>query len=414
MRTTVNQDRILTSIEDYAAIGATDGGGVTRLALSDDDRRVRERFADDVSDAGLMLRVDDFGNMVARRQGSGNLAPIQIGSHLDTVLRGGRFDGALGVLGGLEVIRALNDAGATIRHSIELINWTNEEGVRFEPAMMGSGVACGVFDHSWACDRSDRSDARLGDELRRIGYDGERDNRPQPGAAYLELHVEQGPVLDDANTPIGIVEGIVGITWINVRIAGQADHAGPSPMALRHDALAAAADIILLVEWLASNSGPPVVGTVGRLDLEPNTINTIPGKVEMSVDFRHPDADGLERLVDQLTESADEIARRRGVDIDLERFWTSPPTAFDERIVEAVTQAADAVGTQSRRLWSGAGHDAKYAAELTPTGMIFVRSRGGLSHCEQEFSDPDDIVAGVATLLRTVVALDASLDPNIT
>jgi N-carbamoyl-L-amino-acid hydrolase len=221
-------------------------------------------------------------------------------------------------------------------------------------------------------------------------------------------------VLDDAKTPIGIVEGIVGITWINVRITGQADHAGPSPMALRHDALAAAADIILLVERLASNSGPPVVGTVGRLDLEPNIINTIPGKVEMSVDFRHPDADGLERLVDQLTESADEIARRRGVDIDLERFWTSPPTAFDERIVEAVTQAADAVGTQSRRLWSGAGHDAKYAAELTPTGMIFVRSRGGLSHCEQEFSDPDDIVAGVATLLRTVVALDASLDPNIT
>lgn len=414
MPASVNRERLLKTIDDYARIGATDSGGVTRLALSEDDGRARERFAGDVTGAGLELSADDFGNMVARREGSEILAPIQIGSHLDTVRRGGRFDGALGVLGGLEVIRAFNDAGITTRHPVDLINWTNEEGVRFEPAMMGSGVACGVFDREWACDRTDRDGVRLGDELRRIGFQGERNNRPPTGAAYLELHIEQGPVLDDADIPVGIVEGIVGITWINVRILGQADHAGPSPMALRRDALAAAAEIILVVEHLASESGPPVVGTVGRFDLEPNIINTIPSQVEMSVDFRHRDAEGLKRLVDRLIESADEIETRRGVDIQLERFWTSPPTAFDARIVDAVALAADAVGAQSRRLWSGAGHDAKYAAEMTSTGMIFVRSRGGLSHCEQEFSESDDIIAGVATLLQTVVALDASLDPIIT
>lgn len=412
MPVSVKQDRLIRSIEAYARIGATAGGGVTRLALSDEDRRVREQFAEDMKGAGLEARVDDFGNMVGRRAGSVHLAPIQIGSHLDTVRAGGRFDGALGVLGGLEVVRALDDAGIITRHPLGLVNWTNEEGVRFEPAMMGSGVAYGVFDREWACDRTDRNGIRLGDELGRIGFDGGRENRLQPGAAYLELHVEQGPALDDAGIAVGVVAGIVGITWINVRVQGQADHAGPSPMTLRHDALAAAAEIIGTVERLALESGPPVVGTVGRLDLEPNIINTIPGKIEMSVDFRHRDAGGLEQLVTQFANAADEIAARRGVDVQLDRFWTSAPTAFDGRVVDAVAQAADITGAQSQRLWSGAGHDAKYAADAGPAGMIFVRSRAGLSHCEEELSEPDDIVAGVATLLQTVIALDASMDSN--
>lgn len=409
MSPSINTSRLLQSLDDYAAIGATDQGGVTRLTLTDEDRLVRDRFREEVEAIGLDLRVDDFGNMIATRNDLQDREPIQIGSHLDTVKRGGRFDGALGVLGGLEVIRTLLDAGVQLRHPLELINWTNEEGVRFEPAMMGSGVAYGVFDLAWANDRRDRVGLRLGDELERIGYRGDMSNRVRPGAAYLELHVEQGPVLDDEEVSVGIVEGILGITWINVRLSGQADHAGPSPMSLRRDALAAAAEIISMVESLVISQGPPAVGTVGRLSLQPNLINVIPGDVECSVDLRHQHPDDLESLVEHFTERASAIAERRDVGIELDRFWTSESTQFDADIISAIEAAAKQKAPSSRRLWSGAGHDAKYAADAGPAGMIFVRSIGGLSHCETEFSQPEDVVAGVETLLETVLCVDKSL-----
>ena len=229
-----------------------------------------------------------------------------------------------------------------------------------------------------------------------------------PGAAYLELHVEQGPVLDDAGIAVGIVEGILGITWINIVIEGQADHAGPSPMPLRRDALAAAAEVISTVETLAIEAGPPVVGTVGRLVPDPGLINVVPGRVEMSVDLRHQTHEQLETLVAEFTTRAEAIAQRRGVGISLDRFWTSGATRFDSRIVACVASAAERSSPTTMYLWSGAGHDAKYAADAGPAGMIFVRSRGGLSHCEEEHSDADDIVAGVATLLEAVLDLDAS------
>jgi len=407
-RPTVDRERLLHTIAEYASIGATANGGVTRLALSQEDRAARDRFADDVAAAGMGLRVDDIGNMVARRAGAEDLPPIQIGSHLDSVRRGGRLDGALGVIGGLEVVRALQEAGRTTRHPVELINWTNEEGVRFEPAMLGSGVACGVFDRSWAIDRIDRDGVRLGDALDGIGYRGEEANRPAPGTAYLELHIEQGPVLDDAGIAVGVVEGILGITWMNLVIEGQADHAGPSPMTLRRDALAAAAEIIGMVEALAIDSGPPVVGTVGRLAPDPGMVNVVPGRVEMSVDLRHRTHDGLETLVSEFASRAHAIADRRRVGLTIDRFWTSEPTPFDDRVVTNVARVAKGICPDAMHLWSGAGHDAKYAADAGPAGMIFVRSRGGLSHCEAEHSDDGDIVAGVATLLETVLELDAS------
>jgi N-carbamoyl-L-amino-acid hydrolase len=402
---TIDRARLLASIDDYAAIGATPGGGVTRLALGEEDRVVRDRFRDDAAATGAIVSVDDMGTIVARRAGREDLPPIQIGSHLDSVRNGGRFDGVLGVLAGLEVLRALETAGHDTRRPIEVIDWTNEEGVRFEPAMMGSGVAHGVFERGWADDRTDRDGVRFGDALDAIGYRGDIANRPKPGAAYLELHIEQGPVMDDAGVAVGIVEGILGITWINVVIEGQADHAGPSPMALRHDALAVAAEVISMVEALAIDAGPPVVGTVGRLAPEPGLINVVPGRVEMSVDLRHMENDGLDALVATFAERAEAIGARRGVDIAIDRFWTIAPTPFDPDIVAAI---ADAAGPGAMRLWSGAGHDAKDAADAGPAGMIFVRSRGGLSHCEEELSEPDDIVAGVATLLQTVLALDAA------
>jgi N-carbamoyl-L-amino-acid hydrolase len=404
-RPTVDRERMLASLDDYAQIGATPGGGVTRLALSEEDRVVRERFRADVEATGATVRVDDIGNLTARRAGHDDLPPIQIGSHLDSVRQGGRFDGVLGVLGGLEVMRALESTGHVTRHPIEVIDWTNEEGVRFEPAMMGSGVVYGAFERGWADDRTDRDGIRFGDALDAIGYRGDVANRPQPGDAYLELHIEQGPVMDDAAVAVGVVEGILGITWLNVVIDGQADHAGPSPMALRRDALAAAAEVTLAVEALALESGPPVVGTVGRLAPEPGLINVVPGRVELSVDFRHMDNAGLDALVATFSDQVRAIAARRGVEIAIDRFWSIAPTPFNPRIVAAV---AAATGPDAVRLWSGAGHDAKYAADAGPAGMIFVRSRGGLSHCEVELSDPDDIVAGVATLLATVLALDES------
>ncbi|HEV2129143.1 MAG TPA: Zn-dependent hydrolase [Thermomicrobiales bacterium] len=408
----VDRMRMLKTLASYAAIGASGNGGVTRLSLTEEDRLARERFAADAQAAGMSLRVDDMGNMVAHRPGVTDLPPLQLGSHLDTVRRGGRFDGALGVLGGLEVIRALDDAGVTTRHPLELINWTNEEGVRFEPAMMGSGVAYGVFDRAWADDRIDRDSVRFGDALDAIGYRGDVENRPAPGAALLELHVEQGPVLDDADIAVGGVEGVLGITWFNLVIEGQADHAGPSPMPLRRDALATAAEVVTMVERLAIEAGSPAVGTVGRLAPEPNLINVVPGRVEMSVDLRHQSHDELEAFVTRFEAGTRAIGRQRGVSIDIDRFWTSEPTAFHEHIVTAIEGAAAETAPSTMRLWSGAGHDAKYASDAGPAGMIFVRSCGGLSHCEEELSEDDDVIAGVATLLETVLRLDASLDPD--
>jgi N-carbamoyl-L-amino-acid hydrolase len=334
---------------------------------------------------------------------------VLIGSHLDTVRQGGRYDGALGVLGALAVVRALNEAGVTTRRPLEVVNWTNEEGVRFEPAMTASGVVSGRFAPGYVYERTDRDGRRFEDELRRIGYLGRIEDRPasatNPPAAYLELHIEQGPVLEAAGVPVGIVEGIVGITWTEVRWSGQADHAGPSPMPLRKDALVAAAHLTAAVERIARETDAVAVGTVGRLQPEPNVINTIPGRVVMSVDFRHPDPVVLETMFVTMERTAMTLAEERGVGVEVERFWTSEPTPFAPAVVAAVADACRALGLPARGLWSGAGHDAKYLADLCPTAMIFVRSQGGLSHAEREYSTPDDIAAGANVLLHAALTI---------
>ncbi len=400
----IDRDRLLGSLRDLAAIGATAGGGVTRLALSDEDRAGRDLLRGWLEEAGLAVRVDDFGNMIGRRKGSTSEPSLLLASHCDTVWQGGKYDGAYGVLGALEVVRTLNDAGNTTRRPVEVVNWTNEEGVRFEPAMLCSGAVTGRFDKSYVYDRTDRDGRRFGDELQRIGYAGEERHRPGPASAYLELHIEQGPVLEDADLPLGVVEGIVGITWIDVTLTGRADHAGPSPMPLRHDALAAAARLISGVEEL-SRGVSGAVGTVGRLGVEPNAINTIPGRVVMSVDLRHPDRHALESLVAGLEKRAWQIEQVTGVEIALNRFWTSEQTLFDPAVVGAVDAACESLGLGHQHLWSGAGHDAKYAQDAWPSAMIFVRSRGGVSHCEEEESAPDDLEAGVNVLLRATLDL---------
>lgn len=401
----INAQRLHESLAELARIGATAGGGVTRLSLSDEDRQGRDLLCRWLRDAGLEPRIDDVGNISAVRPGRESGPPILLGSHIDSVVRGGRYDGALGVLGALEVIRTLNDLGLETRTPIGIVDWTNEEGVRFEPAMTCSGVATGRFTAEYVAERTDRAGLRFGDELERIGYRGSVDNRPLPATAYLELHIEQGPVLESRGLPVGIVGGIVGITWNNVTITGQADHAGPSPMHLRRDALAASAEIILGVEAIARNRDETAVATVGRLAVQPNVINTIPGQVTFSVDFRHSDPAVLEQQVQALEELVDKVAARRSVDTEIERFWTSEPTPFDENVLDVIRRAASDLGLATSELWSGAGHDAKYLADVCPTAMIFVRSQGGLSHCEAEFSAPADIEAGVNVLLNAAVSL---------
>ena len=399
MELRIDRERLMRSLFSLAEIGDTGRGGVTRLALTDEDRAGRDLLRSWLEQAGLAVRVDDLGNMTAVRAGEEDLPPVLLGSHCDSVIRGGRYDGALGVLAGLEVIRTLNDRGVHTKRPIAIVNWTNEEGVRFEPAMTCSGVVAGRFAREFVYDRADRNGLRFEDELVRIGYRGEHDARPLPASAYLELHVEQGPVLEEAGVPVGIVGGIVGITWSEVVIEGQSDHAGPSPMRLRRDALIAAAKIIEGVERIALDRDEIAVATVGRLQIEPNIINTIPGRAVFSVDFRHPDPKILESHVAALEALVAQVASARGVTGTIRRFWTSEPTPFDPGVVDAVTQAVEALGMPRRELWSGAGHDAKYVAEACPSGMIFVRSRGGLSHCEQEFSAPEDIEAGANALL---------------
>lgn len=401
----VNIDRLAQSIADLAAIGATPAGGVTRLTLSDEDKAGRELLRSWMEGAGLDVRIDDFGNMTGFRAGTEDGPPIVMASHIDTVIRGGRYDGALGVLSGLEVIRTLNDADITTRKPIALVNWTNEEGVRFEPAMQGSGAAIGKFPEADVHGRSDRDGKRFGEELDRIGFRGDRKHRPLPASAYLELHIEQGPVLEDAGQAVGIVGGIVGITWIEVTITGQSDHAGPSPMRLRRDPLVAAAEIIEGVERIATMEDDIAVATVGRLTLEPNVINTIPGKVVFSVDFRHPSLDVLETQVSRLEALVGHVCSDRGVEGKVDRFWTSEPTPFDAGVVDAIRESAEELGIDAGELWSGAGHDAKYAADVCPSGMIFVRSKGGLSHCEEEESSREDIEAGANVLLGAALRL---------
>jgi beta-ureidopropionase / N-carbamoyl-L-amino-acid hydrolase len=400
----INAERLLASLDEFARIGATPGGGVSRLALSDEDRAARDLLRLRMNEAGMTVRVDDFGTMSGRRPGSESGPAVLLGSHLDSVFHGGRYDGAYGVLAALEVVRTLNDDGTTTRLPIDVVNWTDEEGARFEPANTASGAVAGCFSRSFVYDRVDRDGRRFEDELRRIGYLGQETNRPGPAAAYLELHIEQGPVLENAGLAVGVVEGVVGMTWTKVTVTGHANHVGTTPMALRKDALAAAAGIISGVEQLGCQT-LGAVATVGRVAVEPNNSGVIPGHVVCTVDFCHRDSATLAGLVRRLRELAAKIMEERGVDITAEQIWWSDPAPFAAEIIDLVDEACATVGVNAMRLWSGAGHDAMYMHKVCPTGMIFIRSIGGLSHSEAEYSTPEDLAAGANTLLHAAIRL---------
>jgi beta-ureidopropionase / N-carbamoyl-L-amino-acid hydrolase len=401
----IDRTRLEQTIEELGRVGATARGGLTRLALSDEDKQGRDLMVRWMREAGLRVSVDQMGNIFGERPGEPGQPPVMMGSHVDSVPTGGKYDGQLGVLCALETIRSLNDHRVRTRHPVTLVIFTNEEGARFQPAMIASGVMAGKIALEDAYNARDKDGIRLVDELERIGYLGPEPCVPRRLRAYLELHIEQGPFLEEEGLAVGVVEGIVAIAWSRLTIHGVQDHAGPTPMRIRHDALVAASAVVTGVRGIAREIGGDLVTTVGNLTVSPNIVNAIPGKVTLSIDMRDPQDATLERALPMLDRVVREACEREGVRYALEHYWRVPRTLFDRDVVAAIERAAKATGAGHRRILSGAGHDAQYMAAITPTGMVFVPSRDGRSHCEEEFTKMDDIEHGANTLLGAAVEL---------
>jgi N-carbamoyl-L-amino-acid hydrolase len=407
MQIELDRDRFVETMRAQAAIGGTDDGGLHRLALSDADREVRDWFVARLEDLGLDTRVDEFGNVFGRRDGTdADTEPVLLGSHLDSQPNGGIYDGALGVVAALEFVAALNDEDIETRRPVEVVDWTNEEGSRFQPAMQGSGVWAGVHDIETEYRKTDADGRTLVEELERIGYRGDAPAEPgEPYYAYLELHVEQGPYLEERNAQIGVVTGIVGFTWGAITFAGEADHSGPTPMHHRNDALVAAADVITAVRRIPGRLGERTVGTVGSVDVTPNSINVIPGEVTTTWGFRDPDAAVIERAREQVLAEAERAAEREGVDWEYEdRMWVDP-VEFSDDVVEAVQTAGERLGYDTTRLVSGAGHDAQHLAAVTDAGMLFAVSEDGKSHSPAEYTSWDDCYAAANTFANAALEL---------
>jgi len=403
---TVNGDRLWASLMELARIGATAKGGVCRLAASDLDGEARRLFIRWCEEAGCTVSVDHIGNIFARRPGRNpDLPPVMTGSHLDTQPTGGRFDGAYGVLAGLELVRTLNDIGYETEAPVEIVAWTNEEGSRFSPAMVGSGAFTGVFALEAALATPDNTAPALtlGAELDRIGFAGEAAVGGRAVAAYFEAHIEQGPILEAAGLPIGIVTGAQGQRWYEITVTGQEAHAGPTPMPRRRDALVGAARMIDAVNKIGHAHAPYACATVGFVEVSPNSRNTIPGRVFLTVDFRHPEDAVLTMMDRELRKACAAAAATQSLEVEVKEFWYFPPTPFEPRLVGKVRQAAAAQGLPHQDIISGAGHDAVYMARVAPTAMIFVPCVGGISHNEIEDAKPDDLTAGCNVLLNAVL-----------
>lgn len=400
----VNGDRLWQSLMTLAEIGATPKGGVCRLTLTDLDRQGRDLVIAWGKDAGLSVVVDKIGNVFMRRPGrNNNLPPIMTGSHIDTQPTGGKFDGNFGVLAALEVIRTLNDHAIETEAPVEMVFWTNEEGSRFVPVMMGSGVFANAFSLEFAYAAKDVEGKTVGDELKRIGYVGSQTPGDHPVGAYFEAHIEQGPILEDEDTTIGVVTGVLGIRWYDCVVTGQESHAGPTPMSLRKDALQVSTRIMQQVITIADQFGPEGRGTVGMVQVHPNSRNVVPGTVTFSIDFRNTTDALVDDMDAALNAYLEELSAETGLDIQLNQVSHYPAAPFDEGCKQAVRQAAQALGYSSRDIVSGAGHDAVYMSMLAPTGMIFIPCKDGISHNEIEYSSPEHVTAGADVLLHAVL-----------
>jgi N-carbamoyl-L-amino-acid hydrolase len=400
----VNGPRLLARLDALAEFGAIAGGGCCRLALTDDDKAGRDLVVSWMGDAGLDIRVDAVGNVIAQ-WGPADQAPVMMGSHIDTVRTGGRYDGNLGVLAGLEVIESVMESGMAPSRPLAVAFFTDEEGSRFPPDMLGSLTYVGGLPIEAVHDIVGIDGRRVGEELARIGYLGPH---PCPGPAphaYVELHVEQGPVLEAGGVDIGVVEGVQGISWRELTITGQANHAGTTPMMMRHDAGYAAAAIATFVREMAREMGPPQVATVGRLSLRPDLVNVVPGSATLTVDLRHTDEGRLQEAEQRLATFSRHLSDTEGVTIASRSLARFEPVAFAPSVVDTVARVAERLGHSTLRLPSGAGHDAQMLARVCPAGMVFVPSVGGISHNPAEYTAPNDLVAGANVLLHVALEL---------
>src|SRR5579863_9263270 len=400
----VDGARLWDSLMEMAKIGATPKGGCKRLTLTDLDKQGRELFRKWCEAAGCTVKVDEMGNMFARREGAEPaLAPVFVGSHLDTQPTGGKFDGVLGVLGALEIVRSINDLKIKTRHPIEVVNWINEEGSRYAPAMVSSGVFAGVYTKEFAYSRTDSDNKTLGDELKRIGFVGDKPIGGRPIHASFELHIEQGPILEDENIDVGVVTHGQGQRWYEIKLVGFESHAGSTPMPRRKDALLGAARIVELVNKIGLSKAPLGVSTVGMLNPYPNSRNVIPGEVFMTCEFRHPVNDTLTDMDGQLRVGVEAICKAIGLTYGMGQVFYYAPVEFNKECVAAVRRAAQHLGLTHRDIVSGAGHDACYIARVAPTSMIFTPCVDGVSHNEAEAISEEWSTAGANVLMHAVL-----------
>ena len=400
----INGERLWDSLMEMAKIGPGVKGGNRRLTLTDVDRDGRDLFKSWCDKAGCAMAVDTMGNMFARREGTDDsLPPVMVGSHLDTQPTGGKYDGVLGVLSGLEIVRTLNDLGIRTRHPIEVVNWTNEEGSRYAPAMISSGVFAGVYTQDYAYALQDADGKLLGDELKRIGYVGDEAVGTRPLKAFFELHIEQGPILEAEEIDIGVVTHGQGQRWFDVTLTGFESHAGTTPMPRRRDALVGAAKLVQAVNEIALKNAPHAVGTCGVLSPYPGSRNVIPGSVSMTIDFRHPNDETLSAMKAAMQAAIDAICADGKLTADVEEVFYYAPVEFNADCVSAVRRAAERLGYSHRDIVSGAGHDACYIARVAPTSMVFCPCVDGISHNEEEEIHPHWATAGAEVLFHAVV-----------
>ena len=407
----INSDRLWDSLMDMAKIGPGVAGGNNRQTLTDEDAEGRRVFQQWCEAEGMTMGLDKLGNMFARREGTDPaLPPVMVGSHLDTQPTGGKYDGVLGVLAGLEIIRTLNDTGIKTKHPIEVVNWTNEEGARFSPPMMASSVFAGMYTTQWVYDREDADGKTVGDELVRIGWAGDEEVGARKMAAFFELHIEQGPILENENIDVGVVTHGQGLKWLQVTLTGKSSHTGSTPMPNRVNAGLGMARITQLVDEIAWSHAPLAVGAVGHCDVYPNSRNIIPGKVVFTIDFRHPTQAVIDDMEQRLREGAQKINDEIGLTMEIEQVGQFDPVTFDEGCVSAVRRAAQRLGYTHRDIVSGAGHDACLINRVAPTAMVMCPCVDGLSHNEAEEISKEWATAGTDVLFHAVLETAGIID----
>lgn len=403
----INEKRLEERMNRINSIAVTAESGMMRLALTDADKEARDLIVSWLEEAGMEVKVDDMGSVYGILKGTNpDAKPICVGSHADTQPNGGRYDGLFGVMAGLEAIISIKESGKRVESSLILVDWTNEEGARFVPPMLASGVVSGKFDSQWVYDKEDVDGIRYEDELIRIGYKGQKENRLKDIKAYFEPHIEQGPVLDAEGKNFGVVTGALGITGLDVTIKGEANHAGTTPMSHRKDPAAAAAEAISAIRQNCIDFGDPAVLTVGVINARPASKNIVPGEVYFSVDLRYHTDEGMTELEEQTKQIIMEICSKYIVSVDIARYWRADPASFNESIISCVEDAARENNMNYIRIISGAGHDAVFINEVMPTGMLFVPSIKGMSHCPQEDTRWEDIVKGVEITADVLLKLD--------